>query len=234
PQNSLSPLLDYGASAFDVRHHFSFTPTYAIPSKKSPGQILQGWVVNSAILIEGGLPYNTEDSRDLSGTGEFKDRWDFFGNPSDFNAGPNPIPFYNTAASMPSACLQAAASIGTTNTSLVKYGCYAQGGSVMIAPLAGQFGTMARNLLRGPGFADWDFSIFKNWTFKERLTAQFRAEFFNILNHPIYASPGVIGTNDPSAGQFGCGCETPDQAATNPVLGTGGARAIQLGFKLLF
>jgi hypothetical protein len=106
----------------------------------------------------------------------------------------------------------------------------------MIAPAPGQFGTMARNLFYGPHFADWDFSIFKNWHFKERLTAQFRAEFFNILNHPIYANPGgPISSNDPSSpALFGCGCETPDVASTNPVLGTGAAREIQLGLKLLF
>ena len=87
-----------------------------------------------------------------------------------------------------------------------------------------------RNLFYGPHFADWDFSIFKNWTLKERLTAQFRAEFFNIINHPNY---GGVGTN-PAASLFGCACETPDVASTNPVLGTGAARDIQLGLKLLF
>jgi hypothetical protein len=104
----------------------------------------------------------------------------------------------------------------------------------MIAPAPGNFGTMARNLFYGPHFADWDFSVFKNWKFKERLTAQFRAEFFNILNHPIYANPSSVGTNDPSSSGFGCACETPDVASTNPVLGTGAAREIQLGLKLLF
>jgi hypothetical protein len=49
-----------------------------------------------------------------------------------------------------------------------------------------------------------------------------------------------IGTNaDPSsnlpgANAFGCGCRTPDQAATDPVLGSGSARDIQLGLKLIF
>jgi hypothetical protein len=235
PQNSLLPMLDYGASTFDIRHRFSLTPTYNIPGKKSPGQLLEGWVVNSGILIESGLPWNAVDSRDLSGTDELQDRWDFFGKPSDFTAGPNPIPFYSGGSpNMPAACLQAAASIGTTNTSLAKYGCFAQGNSVMIAPPLGQFGTMARNLFRGPGFADWDFSIFKNWTFKERFGAQFRAEFFNILNHPIYANPSSVGTTNPSGSTFGCACETPDTAATNPVLGSGAAREIQLGLKLLF
>jgi len=106
-----------------------------------------------------------------------------------------------------------------------------QGSSVLIAPPPGTFGTMPRNLFRTPGFADWDFSIFKNMKFKERLTAQFRAEFFNIINHPIYAGTDA---NPSHTSTFGCACTTPDQNSTNPVLGTGGARAIQLGLKLLF
>jgi len=89
-------------------------------------------------------------------------------------------------------------------------------------------------MFRGSCFRDWDLSLFKNWKAKERLTAQFRAEFFNILNHTIIANPSPVGGNDPTPGIFGCGCITPDQAATNPLRGTGGARAIQLGLKLIF
>jgi len=78
----------------------------------------------------------------------------------------------------------------------------------------------------------------KNWKFGERLNTQFRAEFFNILNHPNFANPyggqNGFGLNDPSAQPFGCGCVTPDVAAANPVIGSGGSRAIQLGLKLLF
>jgi hypothetical protein len=79
--------------------------------------------------------------------------------------------------------------------------------------------------------------VFKSFKFKERLTAQFRAEFFNVLNHPNFTNPTVNSEGDPSApgpGGFGCGCATPDAAATNPVLGSGGARDIQLGLKLIF
>ena len=87
-----------------------------------------------------------------------------------------------------------------------------------------------------------DLSIYKTWTFTEKISAQFRAEFFNVLNHPEFANPygGRNGylNNDPTigttSGTFGCGCTTPDAAATNPVVGTGGARDIQFGLKLTF
>lgn len=105
----------------------------------------------------------------------------------------------------------------------------------MIPPAVGTFGTMTRNMFPGPAFYNWDVSVFKNFKFQERLTAQFRAEFFNVLNHPNFANPWANQDTDPSgSGTFGCSCATPDAAATNPVLGSGGPRAIQLGLKLLF
>ncbi len=68
--------------------------------------------------------------------------------------------------------------------------------------------------------------------------AQFRAEFFNIFNHPNFANPyggqNGFGFNDPSVGGFGCGCATPDVAAANPAVGSGGPRSVQLGLKLIF
>jgi outer membrane receptor protein involved in Fe transport len=129
---------------------------------------------------------------------------------------------------------------GPANTgTLGVAGCFAQGHSAMTPPANGHFGNMARNPFRDAGFRDWDLSITKGFRFRERLTTQFRAEFFNVLNHPNFANPyggsNGFGNNDPSSpSNFGCGCATPDQAAGNPVLGSGGNRAIQLGLKLLF
>jgi len=226
PQDNLQPNLDYGNSDFDQRHHFSFTLNYAIPGRKGYGQMLEGWVLNSAVLIQSGLPWGAIDQSDNSGSGDGKsDRWDFFGNPSDFKIGKYPIPFYDGVANpFPAVCL------GHPGTDL-SHGCFAQGNSVLISPLTGTYGTAARNLFRDDGFRDWDFSLFKNFTIKERLTAQFRVEVFNILNNTILANPG-----NPTIGGAGslCSCQTPDTAGQNPLLGTGGARAIQLGLKLLF
>jgi hypothetical protein len=89
------------------------------------------------------------------------------------------------------------------------------------------------------GFKNLNASIYKNWKFKERYGVQFRAEFFNVLNHPNFQNPygsvGGIGNNDPSSpGGFGCGCNTPDVGAGNPIIGSGSMRAIQLGLKLSF
>ena len=118
-------------------------------------------------------------------------------------------------------------------------GCFAQGKSVMIPPAFGTFGAAGRNTFPSYPFKNWDASIYKDWKFRERLTFQFRAEFFNLLNHPQFANPGGgpngFNHNDPSVpNQFGCGCATPDVAGENPVLGSGSNRAMQLGLKIIF
>jgi hypothetical protein len=127
---------------------------------------------------------------------------------------------------------------GAATAALNLFGCYAKGNSVMIPPALGTFGTMDRNIFPDSGFRNVDFSVGKNWHFGEQFRIQFRAEFFNIFNHPNFANPyggqNGFGFNDPSVGGFGCGCATPDVAAANPAVGSGGPRSVQLGLKLIF
>lgn len=151
----------------------------------------------------------------------------------------------NTAAqasAMWSKCL-AKAPDTTPGGTLQTGGCYVQRNSVLVPPEFGTFGNMGRNIFRDTGFHNVDLSISKSFRFSERLKAQFRAEMFNVFNHPNFANPwggastyGPGGVSDPStgSGSFGCGCATPDSAAVNPVLGSGSNRAIQLGLKFIF
>jgi hypothetical protein len=111
----------------------------------------------------------------------------------------------------------------------------------MAPPAYGTFGTMGRNIFRDSGFDNLDFSVFKNFTFKERYSAQFRLEIFNILNRPIFENPygasngSSGGNNDPSTqGAFGGSTGTPDVIAGNPVVGSGDAREVQVGLKISF
>ena len=262
PQDSRFPQMNYDSSVFDIRHRFTFSVTYAIPGKDAPAQLLKGWELNSIVTLQSGAPWGVDDSsNNISGTNEFTEHWDFFGKDSDFKSGNSSIPYCtgfpgtvtctqttpagtvilpaSQTTAFATACSAASNSITGGAATLAAFGCYAQKNSVMVPPEYGTFGTMSRNPFRDPGFRDWDLSVSKNFLFGERLKAQFRAEFFNVLNHPNFANPyggsNGFGENDPSSSSnFGCGCATPDQAAGNPVLGTGGNRAIQLGLKLIF
>jgi len=258
--NTACPRCEYGNLTFDVTHHFSLTGTYALPGHKAPGQMLQGWALNSAVNYLSPLPLNALDSSDdTSGTGEKIDRWTLYGSATPFDnllGGTTPIPCYTlttgkfaksanciqvAAGGFPQACVAAAAAepsgpSGVANNTgplqLNNIGCYAVGGSAIVAPAQGTFGNMGRNELRAKGFAGWNASITKDWKlFNERLDAQFRAEAFNLLNQTQYAG---IGANLGSPAAFGVATETPDVAKSNPVVGSGGPREIQLGLKLLF
>jgi hypothetical protein len=234
PQNNLNPGAEYASGDFNIPQRFTFTTTYAIPGAKKLRMLTDGWHVTSIVTLQSGTPWGPVDvGNDPSLTGEFSDRWDLFGSASAFKVGPQGTPYF-AGASNP-ACA-AHATTPALMDSLNAFGCYAEGGSVMIPAAMGTFGTMGRNMFRGMAYYNWDASIFKDFKFGERLTAQFRAEFFNFLNHPQLVNPQFNGgPNDPSSpGSFGCGCSTPDVAAQNPVLGSGGPRAIQLGLKLIF
>jgi hypothetical protein len=94
---------------------------------------------------------------------------------------------------------------------------------------------MGRNLFRGPRLDNWDFSLVKTTKINERVSVQFRAEFFNILNHPHFVNPTPLGNIDPSVPDtFGFSGATPDVAGANPVIGTGGPRNVQFGLKIRY
>jgi Carboxypeptidase regulatory-like domain/TonB dependent receptor len=250
PQNSYQVGREYANSDFDIRHRLTVSLTYAIPGRTGFAQMLEGWEINSIVTLASSQFWGPIDlGTDAAGTGPLPVsppanapiRWSFYGKPSDFKSGPSGIPFFpgtsNTTCATQALALDGGTP-GASTASLSSFGCYAKGNSIMIPPPLGQFGNMPRNLFPDSGFKNFDFSIAKNWHFGERLRAQFRAEFFNILNHPNFANPyggqNGFGLNDPSVQPFGCGCATPDVAAANPVIGSGGSRAIQLGLKLTF
>ena len=154
-----------------------------------------------------------------------------------------------TSTTVPGVCDQSTStnlwnlcqSVARDPNTLAAAGCFVSGASAMTPPALGTFGTMGRNIFRDSGFTNWDFSVFKTFTFKERYGAQFRVEFFNLLNHPVFANPygasnsSGIGNNPFGRfGTFGCGCATSDYAAGNPIVGSGSNRAVQLGLKLIF
>ena len=272
PQDSTRPDLEYASSDFDVRNRFTLTASYDIPGKKGFAQLLEGWKINSIVSVQSAQPWIAFDAQNgFSGSGDNSDRWDFFGNPADFKSGSSSIPFCSfpnapskgvtfanigaascteqsgisslittLSSSLGAQCTAVARDAGT----LASGGCFVDGNSVMTPPAPGTFGTMGRNIFRDTAFRNVDFSIFKNFTFKERYNAQFRVEFFNIFNQPVISNPygasngyggASGGTNDMgTSSTFGCGCATPDVASGNPLIGSGSSRDIQLGMKFTF
>lgn len=252
----------YADTDFDVRHRFTLTLDYELPGRKGYGQMLEGWSVNMVVNIISSLPWGLSDqSDDFSGTNvigtgaqSLGEQWNFFGNPSDFTpqhgwtdtnegwqVGGGGLPFFpgggpqgNETAN--ATCNARAAAIGPlAQASLSNLGCYAVGSSVLIPAAYGSYGNTKPNIWRDDGFKNVDFSVTKAFLFKERLKAEARVEIFNILNHPNWSNPSGGpggGIQDPSTQPFGFVGLTPDTYSSNPQLGSGGARGMQLGLKL--
>src|SRR5216683_5994434 len=240
PQDSTRPGLERASGDNDIRHRLTLALTYELPGRSGYAHMLEGWQINSILTVQTGAPWNIDDGfqngNDISFTGEFSDRWNIIGDPAKIKPSFTGVPYFDfqTPATQNSACL-AAATTPALQATLFSFGCYASGGTVIIPPAFGTFGTAGRNPFRGPRLDNLDLSIVKTTKISERVSVQLRGEFFNVLNHPHFMNPNTLGYVDPSdPSTFGVIAATPDVAAANPVIGTGGPRNIQLGLKFRF
>lgn len=252
PSDSNNIRSDYGNASYDLPNRFIFSPTYQIPGRKSPGQMLQGWSVNAILTLQSGEAYTIADltKTDWLGTNEILNTSIGNGSYQFWNyVGPHNAFAYNTvaptklignAALANATCLadaQAPYAPGSTYASLAvaalyNAGCYMSDGGVLTPPAYGTLGDAGRGAFFGPNYRNLDFSVDKLWKFKERYSAEFRVEFFNFTNHGDFGIAGTGLGTDPSKSTFGFSSGTPDSA--NSVLGSGGPRHIQFGLKLGF
>jgi len=237
PQNSLDINAEKAAGDYDIRHRFTLSATYDLPSRRGWGQMLEGWQLTSIVSWETGEPLLTYDnSNDLTGTGEGpgnanNDRWNIKGDPTNLKwSASAPIPFYDPSSTI---CQSVATNSNLQDALDYAGGCYSQNGTTIFPNAFYTFGNMGRNILRGPGFMNWDASISKAWKLSESVKVQFRGEMFNVANHANFAN-GSVGGDLTSPDSFGRAGATPDVQAANPVIGSGGSRHIQLGVKFIW
>jgi len=247
PNDSTQPQLEYGNSNFDIRRRFTWIFGYQFPKASgSWARLKSGWGFDSTLTLQSGQPfhfnYNFED--DYSGSGNAFDRPDVVG-PIVYHNG-NPFNFIDLS-SLAIPCTVDVDSTTLTGTA----------GDCIIGTR--HFGNMRRGSLIGPNYKQWDFALYKDTQLGERVTLQLRAEFFNILNHPNFASPylpafiadpasgpsnpvcnggsgcgfHIIGNREVGNGGFALGA-TGDVGVGNPFLGGGGPRGIQLAAKFTF
>jgi hypothetical protein len=202
-QNPFDLAAERGPSLFDARHRFVFSYQWSLPFFRQSGGIsralLGGWQLNGIVTAMSGTPFTIFDSTDVSDQGGAPEITGFSANRPNLVSGQNP----NSGPKTTGAWLNPAA--------------FAQVIPDPNSPVQ-QFGNAGRNIGVGPRFSDWDFSIFKNFRVTESKNIQFRAEFFNILNHPNFRLPD----SDISSPTF-----NTIQAALPP-------RVVQLALKFLF
>jgi hypothetical protein len=247
PQDSNNYNAEKASGDFDIRHRFTLSTTYEIPSRRSWAQMLEGWQVTSIFELETGPPVLFYDNtNDLTGTGEGpgngnNDRWNIVGSPKNLKwSSSSALPYFpdtydddGNVLTRDPHCTAVATTQGLLDALDYAGGCYFQNGTTIYPNAFYTFGNMGRNIFRGPGFVDWDASVLKVWKLNERFRLQFRGEVFNLLNHPNF-SPSSIGGDLTSPDSLGRADATPDIEAANPVIGSGGSRHIQLGLKIIW
>lgn len=197
---------DWGLATYDVRNVGVISAVYALPfgmGKKFAGNLtgfgntmVSGWSVNSIVTLQSGFPFTPQLSYNPSNNGDTRNPVRPFVNPNFTGSviEGTPNQWFN-----PAAFLQPPAN-------------------------SGFYGNLGRNTLIGPGVATWDFSTVKDTVLHERLSLQFRAEIFNLLNHANFNTPNLI-VFTPSGVSGTAGVITSTSTT---------ARQIQFALKLLW
>ena len=198
------PLLDYGRASFDIRHSAVINASYDLPfgrrisANSNPWlhEVIGDWQISGIETLQSGLPFTPQLSYNPSNDGDTR----------------NPVrPSWNPAF--------------TGNVILGGPSQYFNP-AAFLQPAAGTYGNVGRNTLQGPGLASLDISLAKKFSFSERFAAQFRVEFFNILNHTNLNTPNPVVFAAPTGGPSPTAGVITSTATTS--------RQIQFGLKLLW
>jgi hypothetical protein len=208
PGQIADPDLDRGDSNFDIRHAVSAGVTYELPGVSALKPILNGWSIGGFLFARSAPPVNVVGS-------------------SFFAAGTQLAPRPNVIPGVP----------------LEIHDSQFAGGKIFnraafVAATAGTQGNFGRNVLRGFGAWQVDLALQRQFHLTERVTLRFRAEFFNLFNHPNFGSPinvltsPVFGRSTQTlANSLGSGGAN---GGFNPLYQLGGPRSVQFALKLQF
>ena len=207
----LGPKFDWGPANFDVRHVIHFSGGYQLPFGKGMkymnsggigNMIIGGWATNWIVTAQGGQPldFSCHDAT-ASGAGCLdvlvpgQSQQKGIKSKTDSDGALRPFWFNN-----PAAFNQPCKLGGTDPTNLAPIpespsGCIPLNGAAALGSKPGN--------TTGPGVHRFDFSIFKKFPIKERFSTEFRAEFFNVLNHPTFSPLGISGSPTTDPGHFG-------------------------------
>jgi hypothetical protein len=181
----------YGPAAFSRPHRFVLSYAYDLPFGKPQAvflnKLVTGWNVSGNTIAQAGTPLTFTDK--TAGTA-------YYGaaNPGSAEGGSvtaqlSPgITYSNipTSGGVESRLGGASGGSGFINQS-----AFTKPIVIGSDGLATAFGNSGLGIIRGPGQVNFDVSIIKNTHLTERQNLQFRAEFFNIANHPVFGNPGV-------------------------------------------
>ena len=205
---------DYASSDFDVRHSFSGALTLAVPSAAKNGVLgraSRDWSVETLVVARSAFPFNA--IAPIFTIGDALPR-------------PNVVPgqpYYLYGA-------QCIAVLGPPCA-----GGKGLNPSAFSLPSDGLQGTEPRNDIRGFGFTQVDLSVGRKFEVTDRINLQFRADAFNLLNHPNFANPAGLYLG-PGYTPFLQSTQMLNHGlgGLNPLFQQGGPRSLQLSLRLGF
>jgi len=225
--SELNSNVNRGSSDFDIRNAFSMALTYDMPfhaSNALPNAVLRGWSIDNVVQARSAPPVDVY----YEYLGQLANG--FLTNPRpDVVAGQ---PFYLYGPMYPGGkALNAAAFT-----------------SPALDPVTGfpvSQGDLPRNALRAFGATQWDFAVHRDFPIRESVKLQFRAEMFNLLNHPNFGSPSgnleypgflvpQFGLSSAMLGASLAGAGSLGNGGFNPLYQLGGPRSVQFALKLFF
>jgi len=198
-----------GPSAYDITQRVVLSYSYELPFGKDKrflnsggvaNKLAGGWQISGITSAQSGPPFTLNTPGDNANIGQ--------------GAGSSNVQRPNLVGD-PFQGIDRGVDIKNRG---VNTGTYYFNRAAFAMPPAFRLGNLGKNALRGPGFSNWDLSLFKNTAITERLKTQFRAEFFDAFNQTAFGLPGLT-LNSPTFGV---------------ISGASGRRIIQFGLKLQF
>jgi len=224
--SALNPNINRGPSDFDIRNAISMALTYDVPVRASntlTNATLRGWSFDNVFQARSAVPVdiNYEYLGQLSNGFSTNPRPDVVAGQTFYLYGP----MYPGGKAFNAAAFTPPPFDPVTNLPLSQ-------------------GDLPRNALRGFGAIQWDFAVHRDFPLRESMKLQFRAEMFNLLNHPNFGQPsGNLGSPDSPNPQFGLSSAMLGQSlaggfigagAFDPLYQLGGPRSMQFALKLFF
>lgn len=196
----------HGRCDFDVNKNLAINTLYAFRSPDLENafarKLVEGWQVGMIVTASSGTPFTVVTPSDDLGENN-TDAWSFPNRVAGCN------PYLNFRAN---------------SFQYLNNDCFTPLTITANGPIVGNAG---RNTLFGPALVDFDFTVLKDTRVNEKLRVQFRAEFFNLFNHPNFQAPNI------DAGTSTIGFGTSPTVAKITQTATEG-RDIQFGLKLIF
>jgi hypothetical protein len=231
PQDPFDTSLEKGPSSFDVTHAFGLSLAQDLYLDRVPfldrasKKLTAGWEMLSISTMSSGAPFTVYSGIQQTGAGSSGvDRPDEIAKPQLSTARKNREDYFGAGAN--------------NGLNFFSIPVFLPGGT---GPNQGRFGTLGRNSFRGPAFYDYDFAFIKDTPFGrrqsgvERVSLQFRAEFFNIFNVVNMGLPAnILGVSTSTVG----GSPSASISTTNGFgfisKTAGSSRQIQLSLKLIY